>query len=205
MAFKLRTLDGSFFASFVLLAERLNLGAGLLAQILNDDADRHTVADELATLKVGADEIAAEVIRRTNRMFVTPIDREDLYRLTTAMAEIMEQMAGVADLVEVYQVRALPKQFADLVDPLQRCAEATVAAMPRLHGRADLVDYWIEIRQLESRADRIHRRISADLLDGSRKAIEATKLLRILDATEDVVDGFRKVADAMELIVVKES
>ena len=140
-----------------------------------------------------------------NQTFVTPIDREDIYALATGLDAVMDRMDEAADLILLYEVSVLPKEFAKQVALLQRCAELTSAAMPRLGTRKDLADYWIEIDRLESAGDKQYRRILAKLFDGRYEPLEVLKLKDIISAMESAIDGFEAVAHTVEQIVVKES
>ena len=205
MAFKFRPVDGTFFESLTQLANQLEIGADLLAQVLADDADRATIAKSLSEAETRADEITHSIVRQVNQTFVTPIDREDIYALATGLDDVMDRMDEAADLILLYEVTTLPKGFAKQVALLQRCAELTSMAMPRLGTRKDLADYWTEISQLESAGDKQHRRILAKLFDGRYEALEAIKLKDIISAMEAAIDGFQRVAQTVEQIVVKES
>jgi predicted phosphate transport protein (TIGR00153 family) len=205
MAFKFRPVDGSFFESLTDLAHKLEVGADLLAQVLADDADREAIATSLAEAETEADQITHSIIKQVNQTFITPIDREDIYSLATGLDDVMDRMDEAADLILLYEVEGLPKEFAKQVAVLQRCAELTAAAMPRLGTRKDLADYWTEINRLESAGDKQYRRILAKLFDGRYEALEVIKLKDIISAMEAAIDGFEVVAHTVEQIVVKES
>ncbi|MGL5809451.1 MAG: DUF47 domain-containing protein [Nocardioides sp.] len=205
MSLRLRPVNGAFFESFTELAGQLEAGADLLAQVLADDADQTAIADRLSVAETRADEISHSIIRKVNQTFVTPIDREDIYALATGLDAVMDRMDEAGDLIMLYAVSALPKEFAKQVVLLQRCAELTVAAMPRLGTRKDLADYWTEIDRLESAGDKQYRRILAKLFDGRYEALDALKLKDIISAMEAAIDGFEAVAHTVEQIVVKES
>lgn len=205
MAFSLRPVDGTFFELLTDLARKLHEGAELLAEVLDDEVDRADVAARMAAAETEADDIVHELVRRVNRTFVTPIDREDLYGLGAGLDDVMDRMDEAADLVMLYDVQLLPKEFAKQVAVLQRCAELTVEAMPRLHARKDLADYWTEINRLESAGDKQYRRILAKLFDGRYEPLEVIKLKDIISAMEAAIDGFERVANTIEQIVVKES
>jgi predicted phosphate transport protein (TIGR00153 family) len=205
VAFKFRPVDGSFFDSIAELAQQLQVGADLLAELLDDAADRAEVAGRLAEIEAKADEIAHDIVRQVNRTFVTPIDREDIHALATQLDAVMNRMDEAADLIKLYEVDALPKEFAKQVSVLQRCAELTVTAMPRLASRKELADYWTEVKRLESSGDKQYRRILAKLFDGRYEPLEVMKLKDIISAMESAIDGFETVATTVEQIVVKES
>jgi predicted phosphate transport protein (TIGR00153 family) len=152
-----------------------------------------------------ADETTHSIVRRVNSTFVTPFDREDIYNLASGLDDVMDFMEEAVDLVLLYEVEKLPKEFAEQVEVIQRCAELTSQAMPRLKVMKDLEEYWIEINRLENAGDRSYRRILAKLFNGSYDALEVLKLKDIVDSLEAAIDGFETVANTVEQIAVKES
>lgn len=205
MAFGIRPVDDSFFTMLGALAWQLQVGADLLAEVLEDEADRGDIAKRMSVAEGEADDVAHAIVKQVNRTFVTPLDREDLYALASQLDDVMDLMDEAADLILLYNVSVLPKEFAKQVNVLQRCAELTVEAMPRLHGRKNLVDFWTEINRLESSGDKQYRRILAKLFDGRYEPLDVIKLKDIISAMESAIDGFATVANTVEQIVVKES
>ena len=91
------------------------------------------------------------------------------------------------------------------MEVIQRAAELTAEAMPRLRTMHDLEDYWIEINRLENDGDKSYRRILAKLFSGKYDALTVLKLKDVVDSLENAVDGFETVANIVEQIAVKES
>ena len=205
MRFRLRPLDSVFFDLFTEAAQHLVIGSSLLAEMLSDDSDREDVAARMRAAEHDADETAHSLIRRVNTTFVTPFDREDIYALASALDDVMDSMDEVVDLVLLYRVAELPADLSLQVEVLQRCADLTVAAMPRLRTMKSLDDFWIEINRLENVGDRNHRRSLAALFAGSIPALEVLKLKDIVESLEEAVDGFERVANIVEQIALKES
>jgi uncharacterized protein Yka (UPF0111/DUF47 family) len=117
----------------------------------------------------------------------------------------MDYMDEAVDLVLLYEVARLPGELAKQVEVIQRCAELTAEAMPRLQAMKDLEEYWIEINRLENAGDKSYRRILANLFSGKYDALEVLKLKDVVDSLEDSIDAFEKVANTVEQIAVKES
>src|SRR5690606_1378490 len=136
---------------------------------------------------------------------VTPFDREDIYDLASGLDDVMDEMDEAVDLILLYEVEHLPRELSSQVEVLQRCAELTAAAMPRLQAMKDLEEYWIEINRLENTGDKSYRRILASLFSGKYEALEVMKLKDIVEALEEAIDAFETVANIVEQIAVKES
>ena len=205
MGLRFRPVDTTFYDLFSQAARHLVDGAPLLAEMLAEDSDRESIAKRMRDAEHAADETTHEIVRRVNTTFVTPFDREDIYALASSLDDVMDFMEEAVDLILLYQVVKLPKELANQVDVIQRCAELTAASMPRLREMADLEEYWIEINRLENLGDKSYRRILAKLFSGKYEALEVMKLKDIVDSLEAAIDAFERVANIVEQLVVKES
>jgi predicted phosphate transport protein (TIGR00153 family) len=197
--------DPTFYDLFAESATNLVVGAQLLAEMLHDDTDMKDLSKRMREAEHIGDEITHSIVRRVNSTFVTPFDREDIYRLSAGLDDIMDFMEEAVDLVNLYEIEELPGELANQVDVIQRSAELTAEAMPRLRTMRDLEEYWIEINRLENDGDKSYRRILAKLFNGKRDALTVMKLKDVVDALEHAIDGFESVANTVEQIAVKES
>ncbi|MBE7324861.1 DUF47 domain-containing protein [Nocardioides sp. Y6] len=205
MGLKFRPVDASFYELFTQSAGHILTGAGLLAEMLADGADRETVASRMRDAEHAADETTHAIIKQVNSTFVTPFDREDIYDLASGLDDIMDMMDEAVDLILLYEPSVLPSELSNQVEVIQRCAELTVEAMPRLKSMADLSEYWIEINRLENQGDKSFRRILASLFSGKYEPMDVLKLKDIVTSLEGAIDCFEKIANTVEQIAVKES
>lgn len=205
MGLRLRPVDTSFYDLFTQSAQHLVGGAELLAEMLSDSSDKAGVAERMRAAEHAADETTHEIVKKVNSTFVTPFDREDIYALGSGLDDVMDMMDEAVDLILLYEVQVtLPAELSEQVEVLQRCAELTAAAMPRLQSMQSLDDYWIEINRLENTGDRNHRRTLAKLFSGEYPTLEVLKLKDIVESLEGAIDAFEKVANTVEQIAVKE-
>ena len=205
MRLRFRPVDTSFYDLFTQAAQHLVGGAEMLAEMMADGTDKSDVAARMRAAEHEADETTHELIRRVNTTFVTPFDREDIYALASGLDDVMDMMDEVVDLILLYEVQQIPTELSQQVEVLQRCAELTADAMPRLQAMQSLEEYWIEINRLENTGDKNHRRMLAQLFSGEYKTIEVLKLKDIVESLEGAIDAFEKVANIVEQIAVKES
>jgi predicted phosphate transport protein (TIGR00153 family) len=173
--------------------------------MISEGADRKDVARKMREAEHVADENTHAIVRKVNSSFVTPFDREDIYSLASALDDVMDMLDEVVDLILLYEVTNFPSEVLSQVEIIQRCAEITAEAMPKLRAMTDLDEYWIEINRLENRGDKSYRRTLAKLFSGDFKAIEVLKLKDVVTSLEAAIDAFEKVANIIEQIAVKES
>lgn len=202
---RFRPSDPTFYDLFTESAQNLVTGATMLAEMLRSDTNRSELAKRMRDAEHQGDETTHAIVRRVNSTFVTPFDREDIYRLAAGLDDVMDFMEEAVDLVNLYEVEKLPGELAKQVEVIQRAAELTAEAMPRLRTMRDLEEYWIEINRLENDGDKSYRRILAKLFSGKYDALTVMKLKDVVDSLESAIDGFEFVANTVEQIAVKES
>lgn len=205
MRFRIRPVETSFYDLFTQMANQLVSGADLLAVLLDPQADRKELATKMREAEHAADEMTHGIVRRANSTFITPFDREDIYKLASTLDDVMDFMEETVDLVNLYELDELPAGVAEQVEVLQRATVVTAEAMPRLRTMKDLDEYWIEINRLENQGDRSYRRLVASLFSGSYKTLEVMKLKDVVDSLEHAMDALESVANTVEQIAVKES
>jgi len=203
--FRIRPTETSFYDLFSEMAAHLVTGANLLAQMLDSDTDKAALGEQMREAEHQADETTHRIIKRANSTFITPFDREDIYRLASSLDDVMDFMEETVDLIGLYELGELPADFAPQVEVLQRATQLTAEAMPRLRTIKDLDEYWIEINRLENQGDRSYRRAVAKLFSGSYKSLEVLKLKDVVDSLEHAIDALESVANTVEQIAVKES
>lgn len=205
MRFRIRPVETSFYDLFSEMASHLVNGANLLAQMLDSDTDKKALGEQMREAEHQADETTHKIVKRANSTFITPFDREDIYRLASSLDDVMDFMEETVDLVGLYELGNLPADFAPQVEVLQRATQLTAEAMPRLRTMKDLDEYWIEINRLENQGDRSYRLAVANLFTGNYKSLEVLKLKDVVDSLEHAIDALESVANTVEQIAVKES
>ena len=206
MRLRLTPRDTTFFDLFAAQAIHLVTGANLLGEMLGADRPtRKEIGKRIADAEHEADDATHSIMRRLNQTFVTPFDRDDIYTLASSLDDCMDFMEEAADLIVLYKVDALPARVSDQVQVLQRAAELTAEAMPRLRSMESLSEYWVEVNRLENQADKIHRKLLAQLFDEVTDPIQLMKVKEIVEKLEDAADAFEKVANTVETIALKES
>jgi hypothetical protein len=196
----------SFYDMFAASAGSIVEGVKLLTELLGSvPSERPAISDRMKAAEHAADEITHDIMREVNSSFVTPFDREDIYRLASSLDDVMDAIDAAVDLVVLYQIDELPAGLADQVEVLERAAEITAAAMRRLRVMKNLQEYWIEINRLENAGDHIYRRLVARLYSGEYDALTVMKLKEVIDQLEAAADAFENVANTVESIAVKES
>jgi predicted phosphate transport protein (TIGR00153 family) len=203
---RLRPTKTTFYDMFTDSADNLVDGIRLMSALLAAaPGDRQVIASKIRDCEHAGDDATHRILRELNSTFVTPFDREDIYRLASRLDDVMDFVEAASDLVVLYDLDDLPSELTAITEVLQQAAVTTAEGLRRLQSLHNLEDYWIGINELENRADQLYRRFLAKLFSGTYDALMVLKLKEVVDQLEAAADAFENVADTVETIAVKES
>jgi uncharacterized protein len=203
--FRLTPRDNTFYAMFTEAGRNVAAAVDVLHGLTDPNANRAAIAKQLRELEHAGDSVTHRIMRQLNTSFVSPFDREDIYRLASALDDVVDAVEGAADFVVLADVGRLPPLMSEQIVLLKRSADETAEAMSRLSTLRDLEPYWIEVNRLENEADRVYRKLLSKLFSGDYDALTMVKLREVADGFEDAADALEHVAHAVETIAVKES
>ena len=197
--------DREFFDLFEEAGGNILRAAGLLEEMLRDFPERNELARDILICEQDGDRITHDIIQRLNQTFVTPIDREDIYELASALDDVVDYTEEVADYLGLYKIEAPMEQAQALATVLHACGRQIEQAMPRLRGFKDISHYTVEINRLENDGDRIAREAIASLFDGGIDPMVVIRWKDIFERLEEAIDATERVANILESIVIKNS
>jgi predicted phosphate transport protein (TIGR00153 family) len=158
---------------------------------------------EIIELEHEGDRLTHEVIDLLNRTFVTPFDRDDMYRLVSALDDICDHVDDAAQKIAGHGVREIRSQATEQARVIHRSANKLREAIARLEGFKDSRRQLIELRELEDEGDRIVRQAISELFNGGSDAIVLVRWKDIHESLEEAVDACEHAADVLEAILVK--
>jgi uncharacterized protein len=206
MRLRLKPRDKRFFDLFSTAGGNVVEAVDLLREFVSAPVDqRPELAKRMRDAEHAGDDATHAIIEHVDRSFITPFDREDIYRLAVRLDDVVDFIDAAVDFTTLYNPGELPTGVAKQVDILREMARLTAAAMPRLSTLHDLTDYWVTINELENDADRVYRRLLSYLFSGELETLTVMKLKDIVDQLESAADAFEHVADVVHTIAVKES
>jgi uncharacterized protein Yka (UPF0111/DUF47 family) len=197
--------DRLYFELFEEQGRNILRAADLLDQMLSNFPDSKDLAQEIKACEQEGDRITHDIIDRLNHTFVTPIDREDILALTSALDDIVDYTEEVADYLGLYKIEAPMDQAIKLARVLKSATRQISEAMPRLRGFRDISHYTVEINRLENEGDRISRDAVASLFDGGIDPMVVIRWKDLFERLEAAIDATEHVANILEGIVIKNS
>ena len=178
--------------------------ARLLVRLLDGfPNDRDTLGREIKESEHEGDRLTHEVVDLLNRTFVTPFDRDDMYRLAGAIDDVCDHVDEAADNLGSWGVERVPQKARDQAEVILQATTMLDEAVRRLDGFRDSSDQLAELRELEDRGDQLERDAVAELFSSTDDAKVIIRWKDIHERLEEAVDALENAADVLEAIVVK--
>lgn len=181
-------------------------GAQALATFREEGVTSDQLREKVQTLEHAGDKLVHEIEEELARTFVTPIDREDLQRLSNEIDTIVDLANATARACALLGVGRPTAPMVRLMELLTQCTGQLRKAVPRLrsHDYSTLIAEAREVRRLEKDADNVYRDAISKLFKDP--AIDAKVLLRekeVLENLENAVDHCEAVAQSLINLAVK--
>ena len=197
--------DREFFDLFEEASANVVRAAELLDEMLRDYPERRDLAREILLAEQEGDRITHDIYSRLNQTFVTPIDREDIISLASALDDVVDLVEEAADLMVLYKIEASMTQAERMAEILRDAARQVALAMPRMRGFEDISHFTVEVHRLENDGDRTVREATASLFETGVDPMIVIRWKDIFDRLEGAIDATEHVADVLEGIVIKNS
>ena len=195
--------EREFFDLFEEAGANIVRAAALLEAMVEQWPDKGELARDIVVCEQEGDRITHDIIQRLNQTFVTPIDREDIYALASALDDVVDYTEEVADYLGLYKIEAPMQQAQDLAHVLHAGARQISEAMPRLRGFKDISHFTIEIHRLENDGDRVVREAIAALFDHGIDPMTVIRWKDIYERLENAIDATEQCANILEGITIK--
>jgi predicted phosphate transport protein (TIGR00153 family) len=202
--------DEQFYVHFRDAAENAAETARLLAEVVDNGSETERKVRRLRDLEHHGDEISHRIFSALNSTFVTPLDREDIRDLTTALDNFVDDLEETGKRLWLYRLGA-PTELAHLFSRLlKEQGEAIARAVPLLEHTGDnaqeLRRWVLELHRLENEGDDALSKALAALYDGADdipKLICALRWGELYQLLEQASDRGEDVADTLEGILIK--
>jgi uncharacterized protein len=195
--------DREFFDLFSRAATNDVRAAELMHEMLVGFPDTQALARDIVVCEQNGDQISHELSRRLNQSFVTPIDREDILRLGSALDDIVDFIEEAADYLVLYGVEAPMSQAQAQADVLVEATRQIELAIPRVRDFESISEQTVEVHRLEKDGDRIVRSAVASLFEGGIDPLVVIRWMDIFERLEDAIDATERAAFILEGIVIK--
>ena len=200
--------ENRFFIYLDNISNSVSEASDIFAEFLTAKGaeDFKKIAETLRRKEHDTDELAHLLYEELDKTFVTPIDREDLHSLTSALDEVIDLMEASAGQIVLYKLPAMTEPMKELVRISQESTKEICKCVPLLQDMGKIEEiqlHVIRVNSLENEGDKIYRKALEHLFDTTIDPIELIREKMILDSIESSIDATEDVMDLIRSVVVK--
>jgi len=182
-------------------------GVQALDDLVHNMKDIEVKSRWLHKIENEGDAMVHEVSELLNKTFVTPIDHDDISKLTSKMDDVLDYIDAGATRIRLYEVKEIPPPMLQLIDVLIKQIKIihdSVQLLEERRERNKLLERCVEVNRLENVADEITHGALAGLfkLDDIKMIM---KLKEIYEHFETATDRCEDVADIVKDVIIKNS
>jgi hypothetical protein len=203
MPLRLKPQKREFYDLFTQASANAREIARLLVELLQAWPDNRDLLRDIRDAEHEGDRLTHEVIDLLNRTFVTPFDRDDMFRLATVIDDICDHVDEAADDIDAYEVTEVPPRAIEQGEVIYRAASRLHEAIELLDGFGDSHRHLYALRELEDEGDRLSREAVAELFRSGRDPLTIIRWKDIHEQLEEATDACENAADVLEAILVK--
>jgi uncharacterized protein len=204
MMFGLIPKEEAFFELFKKAAHNMIEGSRLLKEMMEHFQDPVQQAKRIKDVEHIGDGITHDIALRLNQTFITPLDREDIHDLASALDDILDVTEAIADRFVLYKVTRPTDMAIKLADILYQASVAVGCGVDRLGmGHPQVSECSVEVNSLENEADRVSRDAISALFEKENDPMAVIKLKEIYEGFEAGTDRCEDVANILERIALK--
>lgn len=201
MRFSLVPRDSTFFDLFSESGQNTLRAAKMLDEMMATWPDDKDIGREILIAEQEGDRITHDIIKRLNSTFVTPIDREDLQKLSKRIDDVLDLINASVRACVLFGVAQPTTAMALQITKLAECTAIIAAAVPKLrtHAYAEVISVCSQVHQYEKDGDVVFRDALSALFHDP--AIDAKTILREKEVLEDLEKAINRCDQASELLI----
>lgn len=194
-----------FLELFDKVGANITQAATVLVAIMEHFTNLDNWAKEVHELEEDGDMLTHDIIKKLNKTFVTPFDREDIHALASKLDDILDFIWGTAERLAVFKMKEPRKEAVIMSKEILTTVELVHKAIKTLKEKdyTRMQEYCVEINKLENKMDRIFRDALGHLFDETKDPVLVIKWKEIYEHLENASDKCEDVADILESIAIK--
>ena len=205
--FSLVNKHEEFFDFLVTNAEYFHKGTLMAREVLQDPSKLEKYSKEVKNLEHAADRVTHDISAKMRHVFITPIDREDFFMLTSTLDDCVDNIQDVVLSLKLYHAGIgweLPVRMANI---LVEMADEMIILFRLLKdidkNEMEIGQRTRKLNSLESEGDAVYREAISALFEGDHDVMDIIRWKEIMEAMEDTANRSEKVANLIKEVVMK--
>jgi uncharacterized protein len=197
--------DQGFFTLFDQLAAKMKKAAELLRSMFAAPDRLTEFVAEIKKAEHEADALIHEVAMRLDRTFITPFDREDIYRLAQELDNVVDLIDGTARRAAMFHLRESRPHASRLAEILHDAVVELEASVNQVKDRRSVAQHTQAIKRFEETGDSAYSQAVGELFEGKPDPMDVIKWKEVYDTLEEALDRCQTASIVLESISLKHS
>lgn len=198
--------ETSFFDFFEQHARLTEEGIREFAALAAPGANIIFKAKRIKEIEHETDVVTHRCVEALHKTFITPIERDDIYKLITRMDDIMDNVEATSERIVLYDLTVMRPEVSQMADVLIRSAEQVrkaVSGLRSMKNAQPILQTCVEINQLENEADALLRAALARIFREEKDTLTIIKWKEVFEYLESASDRCEDVAQIIEGVVLE--
>jgi len=150
------------------------------------------------------DILYTEMVRALKSTFITPIDREDLHKLTFSLDIIIDSLETLTLKLEAFKIKKINNSVKLQTNLLFEAFKLIEILIFSIQNESQAGRYCLQLRKMEQKGDSLYINVLKDLFKNNNM-LDIIKLKDITSSLERLIDKTHEASLIIENIVVKYS
>lgn len=195
--------ERKFFEAFSGIAARLTTVATLLERALDEPSRLSESVVEIRRVQKETDQAARDLDLNVDKLFIPPMDRDDIHLLSTRLSLVADFISGTARRAVSLGATTRREPAVVLARIIVRAVREIEAAMNQIRSGDEVLARCQAIKQAELDGDAVWAAAITELFAGSPDPVDVLRWKALFDQLEDTLDACDDVANELETVTVK--
>jgi len=163
---------------------------------------KKALVKEIKQIESNGDSLTHEIIKSLDRTFITPIDKEDIHRLTMLLDDVIDLIYATSERLIIFKIKKIDKFIIDFTKIILEIVKRIDNGILDVRKLKNMNNFYIQVHTLENKGDEIYYNALEKLFE-NKNTIEIIKIKEIYEYLENIIDKCEDIANVIESIVVK--
>ena len=197
--------DQGFFKLFNELAAKMKIAAELLHEMFATPGRLDHFVAEIKKTEHEADAVIRELNTRLDSSFITPLDREDIYRLAQELDTVVDLIDGTARRAKMFHLGEARPYAVKMARILLESVNELEQSVQQVKVRKSVTGHTMAVKKCEEEGDAMYAQAIGALFEGTPDPIDVIKWKDVYDTLEDALDRTQTASIVLESISLKHS
>lgn len=197
--------EAGYFDFFEQHALKIKEAAREFLHFVDQEFIQDANVKNITAIEHDADQIAHHCIESLHKTFITPFEREDIFKLISQMDDVIDLIEEAAREIETYHLREMTFEIKDLAQILFNAVieiEKAIHGLRNLKNAPILKDSFNAVHHYENEADTVLRKALGRLFDEEKDAKLIIKWKGVYENIENAIDRCQDIANTIEGVIL---